>query len=112
FFAVYGCIAVFVAIFSGNPVYAPIFAISTAGFVYISYLSISHSSFRRKSKAKTDKGSRLAAADADAAGPNAGMTSSARLPYSDQARIDFAEGRLASRHRSGSAGQRLILPGI
>ena len=50
FFAVYGLISVFIAIFSGNPVYAPILAISTAGFLYVSFLSISHSSFKRKKK--------------------------------------------------------------
>ena len=48
FFAIYGCVAVFISIFSGNPVYAPILAITTSGFVYVSYLSIAHSSFRRK----------------------------------------------------------------
>ena len=52
FFAVYGCVAVFISIFSGNPVYAPILAMSTAGFVYVSFLSIAHSSFRKKQAAK------------------------------------------------------------
>lgn len=48
FFAIYGCMGVFVSIFSGNPVFAPTLAIPTIGFVYIAYLSIEHSSFGKK----------------------------------------------------------------
>jgi len=48
FFAIYGCIAVFIALSSGNAVYAPIMAIPTIGFIYVAYLSTVHSSFRRK----------------------------------------------------------------
>jgi len=51
FFGVYGCIAVFVSIFSRNPVFVPIIAIQTVGFIYIAYLSIVHSSHKyRKDK--------------------------------------------------------------
>jgi hypothetical protein len=51
FFAIYGCMGVFIAIFSGNPIFTPTLAIPTIGFIYIAYLSIAHSSFRRKSQA-------------------------------------------------------------
>ncbi|MFZ0513508.1 MAG: cellulose synthase family protein, partial [Candidatus Nitrosopolaris sp.] len=48
FFGVYGCIAIFVSIFSGNPVFVPVIAIQTVGFIYIAYLSIVHSSLKNK----------------------------------------------------------------
>ena len=48
FFGVYGCIAIFVSIFSRNPVFVPIIAIQTVGFIYIAYLSIVHSSHKNK----------------------------------------------------------------
>jgi len=48
FFAIYGCISVFIAISSGNPAYAPAMAIPTIGFIYVAYLSIMHSTFRKK----------------------------------------------------------------
>lgn len=48
FFALYGFIAVFVAMFSGHPLYAPLIALPTIGFIYTAYLSIAHSSFRKK----------------------------------------------------------------
>jgi cellulose synthase/poly-beta-1,6-N-acetylglucosamine synthase-like glycosyltransferase len=48
FFAIYGCMGVFISIFSGNPVFAPTLAIPTIGFVYIAYLSIEHSSVGKK----------------------------------------------------------------
>src|SRR5579885_300077 len=47
FFGVYGIIGIFVAIFSNNPVFAPIIGIQTVGFFYIAYLSISHSTFKK-----------------------------------------------------------------
>lgn len=51
FFGVYGIIGMFVAIFSSNPIFAPIIGIQVAGFLYIAYLSISHSTFKNgKSK--------------------------------------------------------------
>jgi cellulose synthase/poly-beta-1,6-N-acetylglucosamine synthase-like glycosyltransferase len=56
FFAVYGFVAVFISIFSGNPLYAPMIALPTIGFVYTAYLSIAHSSFKKKrSTPKTSK---------------------------------------------------------
>ena len=44
FFGVYGTIAIFISIFSGNPIFVPILLLQTIGFIYIAYLSISHSS--------------------------------------------------------------------
>lgn len=51
FFALYGVISIFAAIFSNNAMYTPIIAIPTIGFVYVAYLSISHSQFGKKKKA-------------------------------------------------------------
>ncbi|HEX2615748.1 MAG TPA: glycosyltransferase [Nitrososphaera sp.] len=51
FFAIYGCMGVFIAIVSRNPVVAPTLAIPTIGFIYIAYLSIVHSTFGKKRKA-------------------------------------------------------------
>ena len=45
FFVAYGLLGIFIAIFSGNEVYVPILCIQVLGFIYISYLSITHSMF-------------------------------------------------------------------
>jgi cellulose synthase/poly-beta-1,6-N-acetylglucosamine synthase-like glycosyltransferase len=50
FFAIYGCLAVLISIFTGNSLYAPMIAIPTIGFIYVAYLSIMHSSFRKQTK--------------------------------------------------------------
>ena len=55
FFAVYGFIAIFVAIFSGNPLYAPLIALPTIGFVYTASLSIAHSAFGKRRPSATAK---------------------------------------------------------
>ena len=47
FFGVYGLLGIFISIFSNNPIFAPIIGIQTVGFFYISYLSLSHSRFKR-----------------------------------------------------------------
>ncbi len=47
FFGVYGVIGIFIAIFSNNPIFAPIIGIQVVGFFYIAYLSISHSTFKK-----------------------------------------------------------------
>jgi len=47
FFAVYGIFGIFVAIFTNNPVFAPIMGLHAVGFFYIAYTSISHSRFKR-----------------------------------------------------------------
>jgi cellulose synthase/poly-beta-1,6-N-acetylglucosamine synthase-like glycosyltransferase len=49
FFGLYGCIAIFISIFSDNSIFVPLIAIQTIGFFYIAYLSIVHSSFKKKS---------------------------------------------------------------
>jgi hypothetical protein len=50
FFGIYGLMAIFVSIFSGNPVFVPVIAIQTLGFIYVAYLSIIHSSINRKQR--------------------------------------------------------------
>ncbi|HEV8406138.1 MAG TPA: glycosyltransferase [Nitrososphaera sp.] len=50
FFAIYGCMAVFISLASGNAIFAPMMAVPTIGFIYVAYLSIVHSSFRKKNK--------------------------------------------------------------
>ena len=47
FFGVYGIMGIFISIFSNNPVFVPIIAIQTLGFFYISYMSLSHTRFKR-----------------------------------------------------------------
>ncbi len=47
FFGVYGVLGIFISIFTNNPIFAPIIGIQTVGFFYISYLSLSHSRFKR-----------------------------------------------------------------
>jgi len=47
FFGVYGMMAIFIAIFSNNPVFVPIIALQAVGFFYIAYMSLSHSKFKR-----------------------------------------------------------------
>ncbi|NWG38065.1 MAG: glycosyltransferase [Nitrososphaera sp.] len=54
FFAVYGVISIFIAIFSGNGAYAPLMAVPTIGFIYVAYLTIAHSQFgKRKGRRKS-----------------------------------------------------------
>ncbi len=59
FFGVYGLIGILIAIFSKNPVFAPIIGIPTIGFFYVAYLSLSHSRFKRnksdRQKSRTEK---------------------------------------------------------
>ncbi len=47
FFGVYGIMAIFISIFSNNPVFVPIIGLQTVGFFYIAYMSISHTRFKR-----------------------------------------------------------------
>jgi cellulose synthase/poly-beta-1,6-N-acetylglucosamine synthase-like glycosyltransferase len=55
FFGVYGVVGIFIAVFSNNPVFAPILGIQAIGFFYIAYLSISHSTFKKgKSKRRVE----------------------------------------------------------
>lgn len=59
FFGIYGLMGILVAIFSKNPIFAPIIAMPTIGFFYIAYVSLSHSKFKRNKfsiqKSKTEK---------------------------------------------------------
>ena len=50
FFAVYGILGIFIAIFSNNPIFAPIIALQTVGFFYISLMSFSHTRYKRQEK--------------------------------------------------------------
>ena len=47
FFGVYGLLGILISIFTNNPIFVPIIGIQTLGFFYISYLSLSHSRFKR-----------------------------------------------------------------
>jgi cellulose synthase/poly-beta-1,6-N-acetylglucosamine synthase-like glycosyltransferase len=61
FFGVYGLVGILVAIFSKNPVFAPMIAIPTIGFFYVAYLSLSHSRFKRnKSSVQKSKVEKMA----------------------------------------------------
>ncbi|MFY9299782.1 MAG: cellulose synthase family protein [Candidatus Nitrosotenuis sp.] len=61
FFGVYGLMGILIAIFSKNPVFAPIIAIPTIGFFYVAYLSLSHSRFKRnKSSVQRTKSEKMA----------------------------------------------------
>jgi cellulose synthase/poly-beta-1,6-N-acetylglucosamine synthase-like glycosyltransferase len=47
FFAIYGVMGVMIALLEGFSVFAPIIAIQTIGYFYVTYLSLSHSKFKR-----------------------------------------------------------------
>ena len=47
FFGIYGLMGILISIFSNNPVFAPIIGLQTVGFFYISYMSLSHTQFKR-----------------------------------------------------------------
>lgn len=47
FFAVYGVIGIFVSLLYNHFIFAPIIGIQTAGYFYVTYLSLSHSRFKR-----------------------------------------------------------------
>jgi cellulose synthase/poly-beta-1,6-N-acetylglucosamine synthase-like glycosyltransferase len=40
FFSLYGCVALIISLMSGNPLFMPVIAIQTLGFMYVAYLSI------------------------------------------------------------------------
>ena len=50
FFAVYGILGIFIAIFSNNPIFAPIIGLQSVGFFYISLMSFSHTRYKRQGK--------------------------------------------------------------
>ena len=47
FFGIYGIMAIFIALYSRNPIWIPIIALQTVGFLYIAFLSFSHTRFKR-----------------------------------------------------------------
>ncbi|MCY3853902.1 MAG: glycosyltransferase [Thaumarchaeota archaeon] len=47
FFSVYGIIGVLISIFSNNIVFVPIISLHVIGFIYVAYLSISHTKFKK-----------------------------------------------------------------
>ncbi|RZD42647.1 MAG: glycosyl transferase [Thaumarchaeota archaeon] len=55
FFGVYGTLAIFISIFSNNPMFVPIIAIQTIGFFYIAYMGLSHTQFKRNKSSKQRK---------------------------------------------------------
>ncbi len=102
FFAIYGCMAVFIAIFTGNSVYCPMIAIPTIGFIYVAYLSIVHSSFRkRKQTAGRDYAPAITTGGHTDDPGSLTMTSSTR-----------AADRRASGKASRTLNQRLVLAGM
>lgn len=58
FFAVYGVLGIFVSLLYGHPIFAPIIAIQTIGYFYVSYLSLVHSRFKRHKSDSTTHQSR------------------------------------------------------
>ena len=55
FFGVYGVMAIFIAIFSNNPIFVPIIGLQAIGFFYIAYMSLSHTRFKRNKSSNPDK---------------------------------------------------------
>jgi len=47
FFGIYGIMAIFIALYSRNPIWIPIIALQTMGFLYVACLSFSHTRFKR-----------------------------------------------------------------
>ncbi len=47
FFGIYGLMGVLVAIYTSNPIFAPILGLHAVGFFYIAHMSLSHSRFKR-----------------------------------------------------------------
>ena len=47
FFGVYGFLGILIAIYSFNPIFAPIIGIQTIGFFYVASLSLSHTRFKK-----------------------------------------------------------------
>src|SRR5215210_2322206 len=102
FFALYGCMAVFISIFTGNSVYAPMMAIPSIGFIYVAYLSIVHSSFRKlKQTAGRDYAPTITTGGHTAGPDSATMTASTK-----------AADRGAGGKATGTLNQRLVLAGM
>jgi len=105
FFAIYGCLAVFISIFTGNSLYAPMIAIPTIGFIYVAYLSIIHSSFRKKNHAVVrDRLGTITAREHPAGGGAATVTTASTRGMNGGHDIGKSASRILN--------QRLILAGI
>jgi cellulose synthase/poly-beta-1,6-N-acetylglucosamine synthase-like glycosyltransferase len=104
FFAIYGSMAVLISIFTGNALYAPMIAIPTIGFVYVAYLSIIHSSFRKqKQPARRDHSSTMTTSRGNnSVGGAATMTASAGA----------ADSGIFNTRNRGAYNQRLVLVGM
>jgi cellulose synthase/poly-beta-1,6-N-acetylglucosamine synthase-like glycosyltransferase len=103
FFAIYGCMAVFISILTGNSLYAPMIAIPTIGLIYVAFLSIVHSSFRKKKQT----------ADRDYA-PT--VTAGGRTADAGSASMSISKGgtanRDAGRRTTRAFQQKLVLAGM
>ena len=53
FFGIYGVLGIFIAIYSSNPIWVPIIALQTIGFLYIALMSFRHTRFKRD-RSKTE----------------------------------------------------------
>jgi cellulose synthase/poly-beta-1,6-N-acetylglucosamine synthase-like glycosyltransferase len=103
FFAIYGCMAVFISILTGNSLYAPMIAIPTIGLIYVAFLSIVHSSFRKKKQT----------ADRDYA-PT--ITAGGRNADAGSANMSISKGGIANRdagrRTTRAFQQKLVLAGM
>ena len=103
FFAIYGCMAVFISIFTGNSLYAPMIAIPTIGFIYVAYLSIMQSSFRKQKQ--------TAGRDYTRTITTRGHTASARSATM-AASADSVDSGSPSKRATRALSQRLVLAGM
>ena len=103
FFAIYGCMAVFISIFTGNSVYTPMIAIPTIGFIYVAYLSIIHSSSFKKKKQTGDRAyvPAIAAGRHTAGGGSRTVTAATRS-------VGSSTGKRSTR----TMNQRIVLAGV
>ena len=103
FFAIYGCMAVFISIFTGNSLYAPMIAIPTIGLIYVAFLSIVQSSFMKKKQTA-------------ARGYTPTITTGGRTTDAGSARMSVSTGRTmnsgAGRRTTRTLNQKLVLTGV
>ncbi len=103
FFAIYGCMAVFISIFTGNSLYAPMIAIPTIGLIYVAFLSIVHSSFMKKKQTAARDYTRT-------------ITTGGRSIDAGSASMSVSTGRTtnsgAGRRTTRTLNQKLVLTGM
>jgi cellulose synthase/poly-beta-1,6-N-acetylglucosamine synthase-like glycosyltransferase len=103
FFAIYGCMAVLISIFTGNSLYAPMIAIPTIGFVYMACLSIVHSPFgKQRQTERQDYTRTMTTRGHNSIGGVATMTASAEGADSD----------LLNNRKTRALNHRLVLVGM